>query len=244
MVFRGTFKFMRPASLLQVLCTEKRSVHVSAWNCSSRASIHIHEGLVVAAYCDNLTDMDALYQWLVWERGQFQLDQETSPPATVNLAVGWNEVMLGVAWRYPRRNHVTANQASPSITRQLELLLADCSALTGIALIDYDGNVLASCGIAADLQQHLLTLAGGMSLLGNGLGETQSVASYQQGRYHFLLADNEQGLLMLAIPQAEANLDHARAQLHSQMPQLTAIQKASSSTSNTLHILRHKRSAS
>ncbi|NJN18619.1 MAG: DUF4388 domain-containing protein [Oscillochloris sp.] len=96
MFLGGDFAMLSPASLLQMLGQEQRSVQIKAWRGNSEATVQLLEGMIVAATCDELSGEEALFRLAIWDSGRFQvvpLDDSAAPDMTAS----WEELLLEAA---------------------------------------------------------------------------------------------------------------------------------------------------
>jgi hypothetical protein len=169
MFFYGDFTLISAANLLQLLCREQRSATVSAWRGHSQALVELQAGLLVAARCDHLLAEAALYRLLAWDSGQFQVTLRATPPADKQMALAWDEVAASAAlWRDELAHSLTPLPA-PLPRQRVESLLAACPAVLGVALVGYDGRVLAQAGLSKALLARASVLAAGLGAVSDAL---------------------------------------------------------------------------
>jgi hypothetical protein len=167
MFFYGDFTLLSPASLLQLLCQEQRSATLSAWRGLNKATVEIHEGVVVAGRCDSLVAEEALYHFLAWDSGQFQVMPRGEPPLESQMAASWEDLAREAA---RRRDQLELPALPPPQPRQrVDSLLAACPAVLGVALIGYDGRVLAHTGLSTTLVERASMLAAVLAVVSDTL---------------------------------------------------------------------------
>lgn len=222
MFFYGDFAVISPPSLLQMLCQEQRSVLISAWRGTSEAHIQLHEGFVVGAHCGDLTGEEAFYHVVVWSSGQFRLTPAPDAPADPEFVAYWEELVLEAA----RRRDELELHIEPLFTpswQQAGMILSECPALTGVALVGYDGRMLVSIGFHRALTNELSTIAGCLAAVGNllrstsGLDDEPHISFYNHRNHKLLLADRRDGVLILAVLAPQANIRDAMTQLAAQV---------------------------
>ncbi|NJK81866.1 MAG: DUF4388 domain-containing protein [Chloroflexaceae bacterium] len=212
MFFSGTFTLVTPASLLQLLCQEQRSVIVTAWRGRQQAQVSIAEGLVVAARCNNLTGKEAVYSWLVWDSGQFQIDYLISMPEMIEMMTPYEELLLEAA---RRRDELETEL--PALLRypqrqELETLLTQCPAVSGLAIISREGRLLGSIGLEDSQVEPLGAAASGLWLVAETLHTQPEIVVYATDTHRLLLVDKQTHLL-LAVPAAGSSMADARNQI-------------------------------
>lgn len=212
MFFCGDFSIVSPASLLQMLAHEQRSVTILARRGQQSAAVTLVEGLVVAAQCGDLTGRLAVEHWLVWDAGQFRLELLESTPESVEMMAPGEELVLDAARRRDELEaHLPPLLPYPA-RRQLEALLEQCPALAGVALLSREGRLLGALGMEHWLVAHVGAIIGSLATVGDILGSS-GVALYITQKHRLLFTDPGQGLLLLAIPAANANAGEASSQL-------------------------------
>jgi hypothetical protein len=98
MRIEGDFALMSPGGLLQILCQERRSVTIEAWNGNQHARIAIAEGEIAEAQCDQQPADESVYIFLGWDVGIFAV-QPWEPPSEPGFIGGWEELALEAARR-------------------------------------------------------------------------------------------------------------------------------------------------
>jgi hypothetical protein len=214
MFFLGNFALISPASLLQVLCQEERSVHVSGWCGGSQVSVQIREGQIIQARCDCATGAEAIYQVLTWNSGQFRLEEEYTPIAPPHITASLSDMMLEAARRNEQPATNTRLLHGPS-RQQLIALLEVCPALAGVATIGYDGQMLADVEFPHGLVPCATNLALSLATVSTACGGEGVVALYIHGSHTLLLADWGDQTLVLGIPSSDKRLEEAISQLAS-----------------------------
>jgi hypothetical protein len=220
MFFHGDFTIISPPGLIQLLCQERRSAVIHAWRGEVAARVQLFEGLIVAAECGMYTGEEAVYHMAVWDSGQFQVEAAPDPPSSMDFAAGGEELLLEAARRRDELELALPRLPPYPLRQEIDALLAACPALGGVALVGYDGRLLASVGIADALVHHVLTLAGGLAAVSSALaeytpvvGSRGSAALYLGAGQRLLLADDAIGTRYLAVPAAGASVGEALGQL-------------------------------
>jgi Domain of unknown function (DUF4388) len=101
MFIQGSLALIGPASLLQMICQEQRSVSFVARYGEQLAQLTIVDGLVVAAHCGELSGYEAAYQLVTWGEGLFHITPIAVPPAedSFEMTAQWEELLLEAARR-------------------------------------------------------------------------------------------------------------------------------------------------
>jgi hypothetical protein len=213
MFFHGNFALISPASLLQILCQERRSVLISAWRGSDTIQVQIDEGMIVGARWADGEGVEAVYQLLAWDCGQFRLEPNESLPLSDAFVADWEELVFEAARRRDEHQLIASPLIGSAGRRQLASLLVECPAIAGVALIGYDGRMLARVGIPEPLLFHITTLTGGLGAVSTALGSKAPVSLYVNGGHKLLLADCGAQTLVLAIPSPTARIGDSMHQL-------------------------------
>ncbi len=101
MFIQGNLALLGPASLLQLLCQEQRSVKFVARCGEQSAQLTIVDGLVVAARCGDRNGYEAAYKFVTWSEGLFHITPIAVPPAEQDfeMSAQWEELLLEAARR-------------------------------------------------------------------------------------------------------------------------------------------------
>lgn len=213
MFFAGDFTLITPASLLQLLCQEQRSVAISAHRGSEVACIQIIEGMIVKAQCGASNGREAMYRWLVWDGGSFHIKVLHEAPPEVDMMVHYEELVLEAARRRDELE-LTLTPVLPYPQRsQLEQILAQCPALAGIALVSPEGRLLGAIGLDDVLTLEAHSVVAGLAIVGALLGApAQQITLYITSHYRILLTQRG-GAWLLAVPTTGASVSEATTQI-------------------------------
>jgi hypothetical protein len=215
MDLQGTFALISPASLVQLLCQERRSVAITAWRGASVASLQISEGLILAARCDELAGEAAVYRMMVWDSGRFVVEPIAAPTEAVFLANDWEGVLLEAARRRDELEQQLAPLLPAPSRQQLDALLAECPLLAGVALVGDDGRLFAAVNMDDQIVRAAPQIAVNLTLIGRLLdGQREQVAVYALANRRLLCCNTGDGMIVLATPTRGANLAETAAQLH------------------------------
>jgi hypothetical protein len=212
MFLHGDFSLISPASLLQTLGQERRSARVTAWRGESEAVIDLLEGMIVAASCDGARGDEAVFRFVAWDCGRFQVGQQLASPELTEMAASWEELLLEAARR--RDELELTLPALPGYPQRaaLDALLAECPALAGFALVAYDGRLLGAVGLSEAVASHAAAVVCSLDAAGLAYGARRGVALYAGGGGKLLLADLG-GMLLLAVPAPGASVGEATSQI-------------------------------
>ncbi|MCG8348564.1 MAG: DUF4388 domain-containing protein [Chloroflexales bacterium] len=209
----GNFALMSPASVFQILCQERRSVIMTAWHGMSKAHVRLIEGTIVSASCNDLEGAEAIYRLLTWTGGQFHLEPGPTTPTTTIITDCWEHLVLEAARRHDEQDYENILLSTGPSQQQLHALLEICPALTGVAIVGYDGRLLAEVEMADKLVPYATTIAQGLAVVGAALNGNRSVTLYINGNNRLLLAEWDDLTLVLAIPTPGARINDAINQL-------------------------------
>ncbi|GAB4190989.1 MAG: hypothetical protein OHK0022_04300 [Roseiflexaceae bacterium] len=213
MYFHGNFALLSPLALLQGICGEQHSVQISAWRGTAEARVAVQEGCVLDAACDDAVGEEAVYQLVSWDFGQFMVTPLDGRPELLTVTIG-TEQLLQEAARRRADLDLTPPPLPPYPSRQqLELLLRACPALSGVAMIGYDGRLMAEAGLPGPIAREAAALTSALVAAGRALHSTQAVMRFGHAGGTVLLADWGQSTLVLATPTDEAAINDAVAQL-------------------------------
>jgi hypothetical protein len=211
--FHGNFALMSPASVFQILCQERRSVIMSAWHGLSKARVRLLEGSIVSASCNDLEGAEAIYRLLTWTCGQFHLEPGPITPTTTVVAASWEHLVLEAARRHDEQDYDNILLPTGPSQQQLHALLEICPALAGVAIVGYDGRIMAEVEMADKLVPYAATIVHGLAVVGASLKSSRNVALYINGNNRLLLAEWDELTLVLAVPTPGARINDAINQL-------------------------------
>jgi two-component system chemotaxis response regulator CheB len=77
--FAGTLQNIQLIDLIQMCCYSGITMAISVMKGSQQGTIHINEGEIVHAVCENITGEDAFYNILAWQNGSFETIKAASP---------------------------------------------------------------------------------------------------------------------------------------------------------------------
>ncbi|HEU4321686.1 MAG TPA: DUF4388 domain-containing protein [Roseiflexaceae bacterium] len=217
MFFHGNFALLSPLALLQAICGEQHSVQITAWRGTSEARVALHEGRIIDAECDDEVGDEAVYHLVSWDFGQFMVTPLDGRPS-LQTVTSSTEQLLQEAARRRDDFDLTPPPLPPYPSRQqLESLLRICPALSGVAMVGYDGRLMAEVGLPKPIAREAAALTSALVAAGRALHSTQTVIRFGHASGTLLLADWGQSTLVLATPTDEAAIDDAVVQLSAGM---------------------------
>lgn len=206
MFLHGDFALISPASLLQIICQEQRSVAITAWRGSSQASMQVYEGLVVAARCDGCVDEEAVYRLMAWDFGQFRVARLAGSPAEATMAAAWEELVLEAARRRDELELALPALPPNPGRQQVESLLRACPSVGGVALVGYDSRLLASARLDPLFDELAPSLVAGLGLAGQALDALAGRDEHEHVPLQVTVYADEQPTLLLADWGSETRL--------------------------------------
>jgi two-component system, chemotaxis family, protein-glutamate methylesterase/glutaminase len=91
--FTGRVVKIRLEDVIQMFCYRKESTLVSVFNGAIWGSIYVHNGGIIHAECDDITGIEAFYEILGWDKGEFLSQIVLSvPPQTVFM--DWQSLLM------------------------------------------------------------------------------------------------------------------------------------------------------
>ncbi len=91
--YSGRLVGMKLEDVIQMFCFRKDSTLLSVSNGVTRGLICVHEGGIVHAECDSLSGVDAFYEILGWESGEFVSQVSLTVPART-VYVDWQSLLM------------------------------------------------------------------------------------------------------------------------------------------------------
>lgn len=130
--FTGRVVGMRLEDVIQMFCFRKESTLLTVSNGKQRGSIYVHEGRIVHAECDSVTGVEAFYDILAWESGEF-LSQVVLEIPDQSVFMDWQSLLMeGIRQKDEIRHALSPATAIP-FRPELQAEDGDLAALsTGI----------------------------------------------------------------------------------------------------------------
>lgn len=108
----GDLKDFEISSVLQLLCTERRSVGLVVRRRGEEGVLYLEEGEIVHALLGPLEGEQAAYQLLTWQDGTFRISEALRPPAR-SIRTGWRHLVLEAARQMDESERDRAEAVSP-----------------------------------------------------------------------------------------------------------------------------------
>ncbi len=91
--FTGRVVKIRLEDVIQMFCYRKESTLVSVFNGAIWGSVYVHNGGIIHAECEDITGIEAFYEILGWDKGEFRSQIVlTVPPQTVFM--DWQSLLM------------------------------------------------------------------------------------------------------------------------------------------------------
>ncbi len=165
MGLRGTLQDLHPADLIQMQCQAGSSSVLRVHHGADTLVVYFAEGQVIHAESPKARGVEAVYDFLTWQEGDFEIDmmaQVGIPERSITMP--WTAlIMEGMRrWDEARATSLSsANQkeeAMPEetrrdkLTRILRTLVDTSGDINGVALVSLDGLIMAA-SLPADVDQ-------------------------------------------------------------------------------------------
>ncbi len=212
MFLAGDFTLITPASLLQLLCQEQRSVAIAAYRGNESVAVQLVEGLIVGASYGDAHGKEAMYRWLVWDSGSFRVTVLDQAPDHVEMMAHYEELVLEAARRRDELETTLAPLLPYPQRTHLETMLAQCPAVGGLALVSTEGRLLGAIGLDERLTIHARSVVAGLAVVNEVLEAQQQLTLYITSQHRLLVARRGAAWL-LAVPVAGASVSEATAQI-------------------------------
>lgn len=212
MFLHGSFSLMSPASLLQMLGHEQRSVRITAWRGTDEVVLEMLQGFIVAARCGALRDEEVVFRLAAWDVGRFQVELLPEPADEPELMLELESLLLEGARRRDELELSLPPLPDDPVDDDLLAICNHCPALAGVAIIGYDARLRGAVGIDANLTPALAVIASSIELIGRALAARPGVTLYVGGGQRLLVADRGDGLVV-GVPAASAYIGDASSQL-------------------------------
>lgn len=216
MFLHGSFSLMSPASLLQMLGHEQRSVRITAWRGTDKVVLEMLQGFIIAARCGALHGEEAVFQLAAWDVGRFQVELLPEPADEPELVLELESLLLEGARRRDELELHLPPQPDDPVDDDLLAIYTHCPALSGVAIIGYDARLRGAVGIDSSLTPALAVVASSIELIGRVLAARPGVTLYVGGGQRLLVADRGDGLVV-GVPAASAHTGDASSQLAAQL---------------------------
>jgi two-component system, chemotaxis family, protein-glutamate methylesterase/glutaminase len=150
--FKGRVVGTRLEDVIQMFCYRKESTLLSVFSEGNKGSIYVHDGGIAHAECGTITGVEAFYEMLGWETGEF-LSQVVFDMPEQTLFMDWQSLLMeGIRQRdeirhaldpfpqsagEPVRFQDTGNgKALPSVPVQGEAVSAQAESVKRIMIVD------------------------------------------------------------------------------------------------------------
>lgn len=91
--FKGRVVGTRLEDVIQMFCYRKESTLLRVFSDGSRGSIYVHDGGIAHAECGSITGVEAFYEMLGWEAGEF-LSQVVFTVPEQTLFMDWQSLLM------------------------------------------------------------------------------------------------------------------------------------------------------
>ncbi len=166
-VVRGNLRTLSLPSIIQMSCAERNHACLRIRYQGQAGYIFFADGNVMHATLGSRVGEEAVYELLTWEDGDFDWEMDVVPPERT-VTVGWSGLLLEGMRRIDERNagwegldaleeqsdvleeqpqevnKMATKRRSQVLAEHLETLLAESGDINGVAIVGYDGLVLAS----------------------------------------------------------------------------------------------------
>lgn len=205
MFLQGSFGIISPASLIQILCQEQRTVTITATRNGCTGQVWIVDGLLMGAQCNEHADEEAIYRLAQWTDGIFTVSAGASNAPTT-MAAEADMVLLEAARRRDEGELIPIPPVPADL--RLDQILSNCPALAGGAIVRSDGASLTS-----GMPETAPLVATSLAAIGVALGNTSGLAAYIGPGQRLLLTRSAGGHILLAAVRPGEGLSEAGAQI-------------------------------
>ncbi len=94
--FAGTLKNIQLSDLIQMCCYSGITMAINVMKGSQQGTIHVKDGEIVHAACENISGEGAFYNILAWQNGSFETI-EAAPPLEHTIEKNFNYLLLEAA---------------------------------------------------------------------------------------------------------------------------------------------------
>ena len=150
--FKGRVVGTRLEDVIQMFCYRKESTLLRVFSEGSRGSIYVHDGGIAHAECGSIVGVDAFYEMLAWEAGEF-LSQVVFTVPEQTLFMDWQSLLMeGIRQRdeirhalepFPqlagepvRLEHPGNGKALPAVPAQAQAVSTQAESAKRIMIVD------------------------------------------------------------------------------------------------------------
>jgi two-component system, chemotaxis family, protein-glutamate methylesterase/glutaminase len=150
--FKGRVVGIRLEDIIQMFCYRKESTLIRVFSEGSRGSIYVHDGGIAHAECGSITGVEAFYEMLGWEAGEF-LSQVVFTVPEQTLFMDWQSLLMeGIRQRDEIRHaldpfpqlagepvkleHPGNGKALPAVHAQAQAVSAQAESAKRIMIVD------------------------------------------------------------------------------------------------------------
>lgn len=153
----GDLKDFEISSVVQLLCTERRSVGLVVRRRGEEGILYLEEGEIVHALLGPLEGEQAAFQLLTWQDGTFRISDRMRPPAK-SIRTGWRHLVLEAARQMDESERDRAGAAAVSALGSAVLPVANDDGVWPAAADDeLEGELML---LLSRLEQEMARLGG------------------------------------------------------------------------------------
>jgi two-component system chemotaxis response regulator CheB len=188
--FSGRLIDMRLEDIIQMFCYRKDSTLLSISRDDVWGSIYVHEGGIIHAECDSLTGVEAFYEMLGWEGGEF-LSQIVLDIPEQSVFMDWQSLLMeGMRQKDEIRHALAPASASPDITvtpeagppRALDVQVSEVEGVKRIMIVD-DSRFIRK------IVQEILQSDPGVAVAGYATNGQEALAKIEELKPDLILLD-------------------------------------------------------
>ncbi|MGB9722721.1 MAG: DUF4388 domain-containing protein [Chloroflexia bacterium] len=198
MAVQGNLKGLDVADLIQWNCQAGRPARLTARQDDEEIVLYFEGGEVVHAQAGDLQGEEAVYRFLSWEQGTFEVEPDVLPPQ-ITIRTPWPALVMEGKRRLDEQRLQRKESEMERPMKRGERLEATvrsiverATALQGVAVITLDGLVIASA-LPPNLEQLRVgaVAAGILSLSG------RSIAQLERGEFQQTLIQGSEGNIVI-----------------------------------------------
>jgi len=164
MGLRGTLKDLHPADLLQMQCQAGGNSVLRVQRGTETLLVYFAGGQVVHAESAHKRGVEAVYELLTWEEGDFEVETTPIGAPERTITMPWTALVMEGMRRWDEARAISSSlakseeEAMPEetrrdkLTRILRTLVDTSGDLNGVALVSQDGLIMAA-SLPADVDQ-------------------------------------------------------------------------------------------
>ncbi len=154
MALRGSLADIGPADLIQLNCQTGGKAKLTVRQDGTEAVFYFDRGEIVHAVCGGAEGAEAVYEFLSWEKGVFEVEQKVDAPVHT-IDISWSALMMEGLRRLDERRHketeggkeindMETKTRKERLEETLRRIVEESADIRGVAVVSKDGLIVSA----------------------------------------------------------------------------------------------------